>query len=184
MESFLMEIFKNPSYNGYTVELYPHVELLYENGGTIRNENIATLKIHYTQTKKNTFTEYIHNEKCLRIYDNKEREYLHISQSICRVQHLDLPNMKNEASPDINKYGIIIVSMYEYIDPNKFPIINKYHDVRRKIVTSYEHKNITIDIIQEQPNMNHIKLSFVIPCNEQLKKKTLKYLKEVISSLS
>lgn len=169
MESFLLEIFKNSMYNGNTVEYYPHADLMYENGGTIRNENMTTLKIPYAQTKKNTFTEYIHNEKCLRIYDNKEREYLHISQSTNRI---------------LDNAGIIIVSMYEYIDPNKFPIINKYHDVRRKIITSYEHKNITIDIINEQPDINQLKISFVIPCNEQLKKKTLKHIKEVISSLS
>lgn len=169
MESFLLELFEDSSYNGNTVEYYPHIDLLYETGGTIRNEDMTIIKIPYTQTKKNTFTEYIHNEKCLRIYDNKEREYLHISQSANRI---------------LGTAGIIIVSMYEYIDPNKFPIINKYHDVRRKIITSYEYKNIMIDVVNEQPGINQLKLSFVIPCNEQLKKKTLKYLKEVVSSLS
>lgn len=174
MDTFLNKVLKNPSYEGHTIEYYPHIELLYETGGVIRNEDITELKIPYTQIKKSIFTEYVYNEKCLRVYDNKEREYLH-AQQICNKIITDV---------ETSTSAIIIMSMYEYIDPNKFPIINKYHDIRKKIVSTYEYKNITIDLITEQPDINNLKISFMVPCNEQLKKKIMIHFKEVVSSMS
>jgi len=167
MEQYISNIIDDSSNDGYIIEYYPHIEILYENGGRIKNIDKSSLKIPYQQTKTVECTEYVHYEKILRIYENRSREYLHIQQKYNKLFN-----------------GLVIVEHMEFIDPNKFPIINKYHDVRRKNIITYEYKNIMIDVITEKPDWTYLKISFTIPSNEQMKKKIRSYFKEVVSSMT
>ena len=81
---------------------------------------------------------------------------------------------------------MIIVSENENIDPNKFPILNKYNDVIEKNIINYDEHYITISLITELSSNNkkkYIKLSFNIPknINDSTKIKIMKHFKEAIS---
>ena len=132
--------------------------------------------------------EYIHREKKLIVDDTGNREYMTIQQkfhSLCEF--------KNKTH-DTNS-ALIVVSKIEYIDPNKFPILNKYHDVSKKSMKIYDDKYIAINVISEydfndKKNYEHdkqiityIKLSFAVHNNEQYKRSVIRHFKEVISLL-
>lgn len=164
MEQTINDIFAIPNMDGYVVEYYPHITKQYEQGGIIANDdgiNIANRKI----MKEETVVEYIYREKKLLVHENGDREYISAQQEY-----------------NIIGDGLYVISNIEYIDPNKFPILNKYYDTIRKTVTTYDDKYITISIINEG-NFSYLKISFTINYNEQYKRSIIRHIKEVLSSL-
>lgn len=170
----LREIFNNSSFDGSMVEYYPHINVFYEGGGEIINET-PKFTSPITLVKTNNYTEYVYNEKYLRVFQNKEKEFLQYQQ-----QYSSIISDMNSSK------GLMIISHWEYIDPNRFPIVNKYHDVRHKCISEYEYKNIIIDSILEDNDMNYIRISFPIhtSINDLVKKKLFANFKEVISLVS
>lgn len=172
-EKYLDSVLNNPDNVGLTVEYYPNIKLMYQNndvfGGTIMNENISKIKLPYDIVKHTEYTEYTHNEKHLRVYsgETKKREFIHVSQVDNKI--ID---------------GLFVLSKYEYIDPNKFPIMNRYYDVKHVKSTSCERKGVEIFLIEEKDTISYSKISFIVPENEQLKKKIKKEFTTVCSSMS
>jgi hypothetical protein len=177
MENIIEQIFQKQELDGCTVEYYPHIFLNYTTGGTFKNENISELKINNAYITDDNVTEYIHREKKMIIHNNGDREYFNIKQKY------------NDISKDA---GLFIVSKIECIDPNKFPILSQYYDISNKIIKSYDYRYINISLIKENilidknqhSEITYIKISFVIPNDISIKKKIIKHIKEVLSSLS
>jgi hypothetical protein len=164
MNTYLDTLLSNPDYEKMTVEYYPHIQLHYDANklyaGSLVNE--TNIKFPIENVNQVEYTEYTHNEKHLKVYDGeqKKREFIHIVQVDNKIQD-----------------GLYVVSKYEYIDPNKFPIMNKYHDIKYIKSQCLSHKGIDIFLIEQRTASNstdslkYIKLSMVIPSNEHMKKK-------------
>lgn len=162
----IANIFSNPEFDGSLVEYYPHVNIQYETGGTIVNEDLDKLKINLKLRKTEKCTEYIYREKHLTVYD-EEREYQNIQQQKSFINN-----------------GLIVISKVENIDPNKFPVLNNYYDIIKKTVQTYDDKYITFTITSEEDGITYTKISFTVVQNDTYKKKILRHLKAIISSLS
>lgn len=167
MSTYLDKLLDNPEYEKMTIEYYPHIQLYYSSDKLYNGHILNETKIKFPKDNviNVEYTEYTHNEKHLRVYDEepKKREFIHVSQIDNQVQD-----------------GLYVLSKYEYIDPNKFPIMNKYHDIKHIKSHCLSHKNIDILLIEQTntrdpiDSLKYIKLSMVIPNSEQLKKKLKK----------
>lgn len=170
MEEFLTEIFSDHNFDDCVFEYYPHINIQYKTGGTIVNENIETLNMPFSLIKTDTITEYIYRERKMIVESSGDKEYQNVHQIHCYVK----PNNAN---------GLVIISQIEYIDPNKFPVLNSYYDINKKVVRTYDDKYITIQLISENNDMNYIKISFNITQNEEYKKRIKRHFTKVISWL-
>ena len=167
-DSTISEIFDIPIVSEHNiVEYYPHIIQQYNHGGMFKDEKFELVNNENYSVKTDIFTEYIHREKKLVVHESGDREYLLIKQLACKLSN-----------------GLDIVSDVECIDPNKFPVLNKYYDICKKNVVSYEDNYITISSISEKNN-NYIKLSFQIPkkFDEQYKRRVLRHFKAALSLL-
>lgn len=174
MDDTIKEIFSVPKLDGCTVEYYPHIIKQYNSGGIIKNDKNKTFNLQKYPMKEETCIEYVHREKKLIMYDSGDREYVSVQQKLHKITD-----------------GLYVVSKIDCIDPNKFPILNKYHDVKRKMTKIYDDKYITISVISEhnmntmlsQDDITYIKLSFVINYDEHYKRSVIRHFIEVVSSL-
>lgn len=183
METTIDEIFANPRLDGCIVEYYPHVILQYENGGTLKNDANLDLSVFSKfATRDEKYTEYIHREKKLTVYSSDDnecnnREYVTVQQKYNKL----IPVTNSKETVPVSAC-LFVVSKIDCIDPNKFPILNKYYDICEKTVKIFDDKYLTISIIQEK-SITYIKISFAVNRDVQYKRGVLRHLKEVISLL-
>lgn len=175
MEDTIKEIFAIPKLDGCVVDFYPHIIQQYNTGGIIKNERDTIFNLQMYPVREEKYIEYIHREKKLIIYDSGDREYVSVQQKLHKITN-----------------GLYVVSKIDCIDPNKFPILNKYYDVKRKSTKIYDDKYITISIISEydkdtvtpsSDDITYIKLSFVINYDDHYRRSIIRHLTEVISLL-
>lgn len=168
MENIISNLFDNDDLDGCTVEYYPHIEMKYNFGGSLKNEKFDKYKINMKSTEEQ-LVEYIFRDKKLTISEDETREYSMTQQK-----------------QNIIKDGLFIVSKIECIDPNRFPILNEYYDISKKNITKFEFKYITLLFVREK-NINYIKITFQLFTDklkkETYKRKTIRDIKEAISLL-
>lgn len=163
-ENIIEEIFNLPDLDECVVEYYPHVNVLYESGGSFQNETNIDFKFPNYSITDEDVTEYVYHDKKLIFHHNtNDREYTLIQQRFNKIQD-----------------GLFIVSKIDYIDPNRFPILCQYYDKTQKHIKTYFGKYLTVFVITEN-DINYLKISFNINYDEHYKKKIIKNLKEVIS---
>jgi len=178
IENIIKNIFEIIKLNEHCViEYYPHINLVYNCGGYLKNETVDKLNLPDAKYNITTdsYTEYIHREKKMIIHENGEKDFVKNHQIHYHIQQID------------ETIGLIVISEFEYIDPNKFPILHKYYDVVKKNIINYDDRFLTVSLITENPNeptmKKYIKISFNIPKNfdELCKKRIIKHLKEALS---
>lgn len=165
------KIIDDPQYSNNVVEYYPKITKLCDNIGNIdmgkklydHINNLLNKKYSNVTTLRTI--EYIYHEKKLVISElENSREYIQ-----CRQTGHVFGN------------GMIIMYKKSRIDPNKFPIIDKYDDVQEKQTITYRLRNVIIDIVQENSKIFYIKIIFT--CDTNVKKNILKSINEIISLL-
>jgi hypothetical protein len=188
MENIIKEILSTPKFDGCVVEYYPHVIRQYETGGFIKNETELVFNPPNIPTRTEKMVEYIHREKKLVVYESGDREYLSVQQKFNQLCDGSPNSATYDGTGKMENSALVIVSKVDCIDPNKFPMLNKYYDICRKTVTIFDDKYITISIISEnnidgESQFTYIKISFLIHNNEQYKRGVLRHFREVVSLL-
>lgn len=175
IENIIKEILLNPNLYGCIVEYYPHIIKLYDMGGQIKTENLSTFTISNYSIMSDTITEYIHREKKMIVHESDN------NQLCCDREYLNIQQKHNMLTTE----GLFIVSRIEHIDPNKFPILNKYYDITKKKIKTFRNKYISVSIINETEHFDeqYIKLSFGVNNNEQYINSVLRHVKGVIALL-
>jgi len=163
MEETIRKLFLNEDFDGCVVEYYPHITKMYETGGMIKDEKNINLNFSKYQVKEEEYTEYVFHDMKKIMYETGEREYTITQQKFCCVED-----------------GLYVVSKTECIDPNKFPVLNKYYDICHKKIKTFSNKYISISVISEN-NKIHLKMSFNIISDEHHQHGVIRCLKEAIS---
>lgn len=167
-EQIIDRICLSSDMTGCVINYYPHIIKQYTNGGKFKNENFNELKIFTKNLVEEITTEYIYKNKKMIVDANGNKEFQCIQQKTCFMNN-----------------GLYEVLNIEFIDPNKFPILNKYYDVSKKHVYKYLDKYVTVSLINEtideKTTINYIKLSFSVPQNETQKQSLYRHLKAIIA---
>lgn len=135
-----------------TIDYYPHIVVDYATGGHLMNETITEYEKIFDNDGKYTknvydYTEYVHNNKKMLVHANNDKEYIEISQLECIVSK-----------------GLYNLHNFIHIDPNKFPILNKYYDVCNYHELVYKNKYLNVHLISDLTNsISFIKISFSLP---------------------
>ena len=172
MEETITEIFKIPNVDGTTVDYYPHIKADGRIGYFLDEPTVQFNAQNFSQ-KEEKYTEYVHYNKRMVIHETGERDYMLHKQVFQKIAD-----------------GLFVVSKIEYIDPNRFPILCKYHAVCRRTIKTYDDKYITVSIITEEyPNENYlgrltyIKISFIIENTDKFMNGVIRHIKAALSSI-
>jgi hypothetical protein len=179
MEKYINALFLNTDLEGCVVEYYPHIENISSKCGNIRDEkpyldkDENNIKLSHLQCSESEYTEYIHGWKIMNIYESGIHEYKYIQQKYTDIHD-----------------GLYVVSKIDYIEPNKFPILSKYYDIRHKKTKTYHDKYFDISYIKEErkdemseEKVNKIYLKLIFEINTKYQKNIIRHITSIISLL-
>ena len=162
---FIESALSNPDFAGCTLEYYPTITKLYENGGKITVPKNVFMNIYNVLSKQfvnmshHQTVEYTHRNMKLILSENG-KEYLQCAQVGYFIGT-----------------GLVIVNKENRIDPNKFPIIGEYNDVSKRDYSVFHLKNVKIQTICENNSQYPIKI--ITECNPDNKNHVVENMKNI-----
>ncbi|AYV78757.1 MAG: hypothetical protein Edafosvirus30_8 [Edafosvirus sp.] len=146
--SEVKKIFSDTEYKDCLFQIHPIIEMYHESGGSIVIEEKLwnTLEAKFKKFKKteNVITSYTFRDLELTIDKHDNRSYI----------------IKSPVKIILDK-ELLIVSKIDYITPEKFPIIDKYHKKSVQNISSYLCNSINVSFIVDDNNYHYILINFM-----------------------
>jgi hypothetical protein len=160
------DVFNNPEYEGLTLNYYPHLTNQYNSGGQFKNETISDISKYYSEPPiEESYTEYVHKDKSMFV-----TKYINESENAVLNKDFQYNHQIDYRITD----GLYLIMKIEKIDPNRFPILQKYYNTIETNVKSFNEKYINVSLITENQTLTYLKISITITNDDHIKKKIIK----------